>query len=142
MRSRTGNEPVGLNGSLPGILLLLGGNRKNENRKLTGRDRKGLTEQEANDRLEYYGLNSIDTQSTKSFIAYLKEAMKDIMITISYLLPHQDYLSFFAYQNTSDDFSRTHRYLFDRPSTSLFVDTSTKKCGKINGPTENNECAY
>ncbi|WP_407057422.1 cation-transporting P-type ATPase, partial [Enterococcus faecalis] len=27
---------------------------------------KGLTEQEANDRLEYYGVNSIDTQSTKS----------------------------------------------------------------------------
>ncbi|MDB7101475.1 hypothetical protein IGJ39_001349 [Enterococcus sp. AZ140] len=64
---------------------------------------KGLTEQEANDRLEYYGVNSIDTQSTKSFIVYLKEAMKDITILI--LLVATGLSTFIAYQTHPDDFT-------------------------------------
>ncbi|MDY4306522.1 cation-transporting P-type ATPase [Enterococcus mundtii] len=64
---------------------------------------KGLTEQEANDRLEYYGVNSIDTQSTKSFIVYFKEAMKDITILI--LLVATGLSTFIAYQTHPDDFT-------------------------------------
>ena len=88
---------------LPGSFLFWEGIGRMKIENLQTDRQKGLTEQEANDRLEYYGLNSIDTQSTKSFIAYLKEAMKDITILI--LLVATGLSTFIAYQTHPDDFT-------------------------------------
>ncbi len=90
---------------LPGSFLFWEGIGRMKIENLQTDRQKGLTEQEANDRLEYYGVNSIDTQSTKSFIAYLKEAMKDITILI--LLVATGLSTFIAYQTHPDDFTES-----------------------------------
>lgn len=88
---------------LPGSFLFWEGIGRMKIENLQTDRQKGLTEQEANDRLEYYGVNSIDTQSTKSFIVYFKEAMKDITILI--LLVATGLSTFIAYQTHPDDFT-------------------------------------
>ncbi|WP_206854074.1 cation-translocating P-type ATPase [Candidatus Enterococcus mangumiae] len=64
---------------------------------------KGLIQQEAQERLRYYGLNSIDTQANKSIFTYVKEAMKDITILI--LLVATGLSTYIAYQTHPDDFT-------------------------------------
>ncbi|MGG5312741.1 hypothetical protein IGL24_001436 [Enterococcus sp. DIV2371] len=64
---------------------------------------KGLIQQEAQERLRYYGLNSIDTQANKSIFTCVKEAMKDITILI--LLVATGLSTYIAYQTHPDDFT-------------------------------------
>lgn len=89
---------------LPGSFLfweVLGRMKKIEN--LQTDVQKGLIQQEAQERLRYYGLNSIDTQANKSIFTYVKEAMKDITILI--LLVATGLSTYIAYQTHPDDFT-------------------------------------
>ncbi|AYW48609.1 magnesium-transporting ATPase [Tetragenococcus osmophilus] len=64
---------------------------------------KGLTQEEVSKRLEKFGYNTVKTQTNKSFITYLKEALKDITIII--LLFATILSSYVAFQTHPDDFT-------------------------------------
>lgn len=64
---------------------------------------KGLTQEEVSKRLEKFGYNTVETQTNKSFITYLKEALKDITIII--LLFATILSSYVAFQTHPDDFT-------------------------------------
>lgn len=66
-------------------------------------ENQGLTEEEAAQQLEKYGANAIESQRSKTFFEYLKEALKDITIII--LLFATVLSSYVAYQTHPDDFT-------------------------------------
>lgn len=66
-------------------------------------ENKGLTEEKAVQQLEKFGPNAIESQRSKTFFEYLKEALKDITIII--LLFATVLSSYVAYQTHPDDFT-------------------------------------
>lgn len=65
--------------------------------------RKGLTQEEADERLETYGENTIEQRKKKHFIDYLFSSLKDITIII--LLIATILSSYIAWKNHPDNFS-------------------------------------